>query len=319
MLAIVGAGRAGSALAVALAARGYRIAAVASRDPRRAGVLAGRVGAAVAATPVAAMRAADVTLVAVPDAEIVRVAAAVGASGAALGGRGAVHLCASRGPEALAALRGTGAAVGAVHPLQALAGERSAPLLEGSLMAVEADPPLDAVLQRLAADLGCRPVTIAPGARPLYHAAAVLAANGPLALLDAGAELLSAAGVAAGRAGEVPFSADPPVALAEAGLIALMRGALANAERAGVRAALTGPITRGDGVTIAAHLTALGRRPEVARLYRAIGRATLHLAGEEGREGIARLLEEGRPRPCSSPAGPPALHPPLPEEPDPWP
>ena len=319
MLAIVGAGRAGSALAVALAARGYRIAAVASRDPRRAGVLAGRVGAAVAATPVAAMRAADLTLVAVADAEIVRVAAAVGASGAALAGRGAVHLCASRGPEALAALRGTGAAVGAIHPLQALAGEGSAPLLEGSLMAVEADPPLDAVLRRLAADLGCRPVTLAPGARPVYHAAAVLAANGPLALLDAGAELLSAAGVAAGRAGEVPFSADPPVALAEAGLIALMRGALSNAERAGVRAALTGPIARGDADTVAAHLAALGLRPEVARLYRAIGRATLHLAGEEGREGIARLLEEGRPRPCSSPAGPPAPHPPLPEEPDPWP
>ena len=319
MLAIVGAGRAGSALAVALAARGYRIVAVASRDPRRAGVLAGQVGAAVVVAPVAAMRAADVTLVAVPDAEIVRVAAAVGASGAALGGRGAVHLCASRGPEALAALRGTGAAVGAVHPLQALAGERSAPLLEGSLMAVEADPPLDAVLRRLAADLGCRPVTLAPGARPVYHAAAVLAASGPLALLDAAAELLSAAGVAPAPAGEGRFPAGCPADPAEAGLIALMRGALSNAERAGVRAALTGPIARGDADTVAAHLAALGLRPEVARLYRAVGRATLRLAGEKGREGIAHLLEEGRSRPCSSHAGAPAPHPPLPEEPVPWP
>lgn len=306
-VAMVGAGRAGSAMAVALAAAGYRVTAVAGRDRNRADALAGRVGARVAPSPLAAMRSAAVTLVAVPDVAIVGVAAAAAASGVALTGRGVAHLCAAHGPEALAALRGAGAAVGAVHPLQALAGEGSAPLLRGSLMALEADPPLDAELRRLAADLACRPVVLPPGSRPLYHAAAVLAGNAPLALLGAAVELLAAPSRDPAGAGEGAGALDLTAEAAERGLIALMRGALSNAERAGARAALTGPVARGDVLTVAAHLAALRRHPDAAALYRALGRATLCLSGEEGREAIARLLQDGEPRPRGSarPAGAP--------------
>ena len=80
-------------------------------------------------------------------------------------------------------------------------------------------------LRRLAEELGGRPIELAPGTRALYHAAAVLAGNAPLALLSAASELLVAAGL------------EPEIA--EQGPLALMEGALANARRVGPRAAVS--------------------------------------------------------------------------------
>ena len=288
-IAIVGAGRAGGALASALTAAGRSVVAVASRDPAGAAALAARVGARPAPTPLAAIRAADLTLLTVPDAAIPGLAAAVAATGVDLTGRAVVHCSASLGIEALTVLRPTGARIGCLHPFQALAGPGSAPLLRGAVMAIEADAALQAPLRRLAADLGGRAVALLPGTRALYHAAAVLAGNAPLALLAAATELMVAAGL--------------EQAAAEEALAGLMEGALTNARRDGPRAALTGPVVRGDTATVAAHLAALEDRAETDALYRALTTAILHLAGEEGREEISALLGDRTTNPSRAPEG----------------
>jgi len=288
-LAFVGAGRAAGALAVALATAGHPVVAVSSRDPADAAALAGKVGARSAPTALAAIRCADVTFLTVPDAAITGVAAAVAATGAALRGRAVVHCSASLGPEALAALRLTGAAAGCLHPLQALSGELSAPLLKGALIAIDADPPLRGLLEGIALDLGGRPVALAGGSRPLYHAAAVLAGNAPLALLAAAVELLAGAGL------------EPRDA--EQGLLTLMEGALTNARRVGPRAALTGPVVRGDTATVAAHLAALRDHPDAGALYRALTRELLRLAGAGEHGEIASLLADRLADPDRAPAG----------------
>jgi predicted short-subunit dehydrogenase-like oxidoreductase (DUF2520 family) len=279
-VAFVGAGRAGGALAVALAAAGHSIVAISGRDPERAAALAERVGARPVSTALAAIRAADLTFLTVPDSAVTPVAASVAATGAGLRRHGVVHCSAGLGIAAVAALRATGAAVGCLHPLQALAGVESAPLLSGALMVVDADPVLQAPLQHLTRDLGGRAVTLPPGARALYHAAAVLAGNAPLALVSAATELLVAAGL------------DPPTA--EQGLLALMEGALANARRAGPGEALTGPVARGDAATVARHLAALRDHPDADALYRAVSREIVRLAGVEGREQISDMLNGHR-------------------------
>ena len=311
-IAVVGAGRAGGALAIALTSAGRSVVAVASRDAGHAAVLAAGVGARAAPTALAAISAADLTLFTVPDAAIAGVAASVAESGPDLRGRAVVHCSASLGIGALAALRPTGASVGCLHPFQALAGAESAPLLRGALMAIEADPALEAPLRRLAEDLGGQPIELRPGTRALYHAAAVLAGNAPLALLSAASELLVAAGL------EQPA--------AEEALIGLMEGALANARRVGPRAALTGPVVRGDTGTVAAHLEALKERPDTASLYRALTQAILLLAGEEGREEISDMLNGHREggaglraerRLCADGSSN-AAAPGSPADPDPW-
>ena len=74
---------------------------------------------------------------------------------------------------------------------------------------------------------------------------------------------------------------DEPAALAV--YLPLVRQTLANAEALGVANALTGPFTRGDAGTLAAHLEALAAHaPDVVALYRALGGRELRLARERG-------------------------------------
>ena len=97
----------------------------------------------------------------------------------------------------------------------------------------------------------------------------MLAAGGLIALLDAIAELGAVAG------------------LDEAGSLAiygpLIEGTLGNARALGIRAALTGPMTRGDIGTLEAHLGALAAHaPDVLDLYAAAARREIDLAQERG-------------------------------------
>jgi predicted short-subunit dehydrogenase-like oxidoreductase (DUF2520 family) len=272
-LAIIGAGRAGSALAIAAHEAGFTVAAVASRRGEMARLLADTVGAQPVPTPIAAVAAADLTLLAVPDGAITSVAAAIAASGIALHGRGVVHLGARFGPRVIASLRTTGAEVGVLHPLQALAGPDSASLLDGAFFRIDATGSLRRRLLLLVAALGARPLEIDPTQAPLYHAAAVLAGNAPLALLAEATRLFEEAGVS---------RAD-----AHAALAALLEGAARNARRAGAAAALTGPVARGDSGAITAHLEALAPYPEARDLYLHLTRAMESLLAPAEQQAVA--------------------------------
>jgi predicted short-subunit dehydrogenase-like oxidoreductase (DUF2520 family) len=128
----------------------------------------------------------------------------------------------------------------------------------------------------MVADLGGIPFAAPAGDRALYHAAAVLAGNAPLALLARAAGLLETAGV------------DP--AIATEALATLLEGAAGNVRRLGAQAALTGPVVRDDAETVARHLRALRNDEASRRLYLLLARDTLALAGSTGREGVAALL-----------------------------
>ena len=264
-LAIVGAGRAGAALALAAHDAGYRITAVASRSRKAAATLAIETGAELAATPLHAIRTADITLLTVPDGAVAPVAATIAASGVALRGRGVVHAGARLGPDSIAALRVTAAAVGVLHPLQALAGRDSAQLLRDSYFRIEADPALRPRLLELVAAIGGHVISADARRRDLYHAAAVLAGNAPLALLSRATQLLVAAG------------AEPGVA--HAALAALLEGAAHNARLSGPAQALTGPVARGDDAAVAAHLEALRAYPAARALYAALVAEMIDLRG----------------------------------------
>ena len=281
LLGFVGAGRAGRVLAIAARNAGYPVVAVASRTPAHARALAEAVGARHVATPVRVARAADVTFLTVPDDAVTRVAATIAASGMALHGRGLVHCSGAHPTAAIAALRQVAAKVGAVHPLQAITLDADPAILRGTFFSIEADPGLREALQDMVAAVGGNAFT-APqsGDRALYHAAAVLAGNAPLALLARAAGLLEAAGV------------DP--AMATEALATLLEGAARNVRRLGAQAALTGPVVRDDADTVARHLHALRHDEASRRLYLMLARDTLALAGAAGRESVAGVLAEDR-------------------------
>jgi len=267
VIGIVGAGAVGTALGVALSRGGWPIAAVASRDPARRERFRTLVGGTRAfAEPNALLDDVELIVLAVPDDAIAPLAGQL----RLYSGQAMIHTSGVLGAEVLAPAMAAGTQIGSFHPLVAFADmERAVAALHGATIAVEGDDDLVALLAEMAAVVGGTAVRLAPGAKPAYHAAAVLAAGGVVALLDAIVELGRVAGL------------DEQAALAV--YLPLVRQTLANAETLGVRRALTGPFTRGAVGTLEAHLAALATHaPDVLELYRALGRRELELARERG-------------------------------------
>ena len=267
VIGIVGAGAVGTALGVALARAGWPVAAVASRDAGRRERFRALVPAARAfAEAEALIDEVELIIVAVPDDAI----AALAASLRLYAGQAMVHTSGALGAEVLSPALAAGTQVGGFHPLVAFADlERAIAALHGATVAIEGDDQLAALLGSMAEALGAVPVRLASGSKAAYHAAAVLAAGGVVALLDAIAELGRVAG------------------LDEAGSLAIYGGlieqTLGNARALGIRDALTGPIARGDVGTMRAHLATLqASAPEVLDLYRAAAVRELDLATQRG-------------------------------------
>jgi len=265
---IIGAGSVGTALGVAISRAGWPVTAVASRDARRRERFAALVPGAMAyAEAPAILDAVELIVVSVPDDAI----SAVAGSMRLFAGQTMVHTSGLLGAAVLSASLGAGSHIGAFHPLVSFTAdvERSVAGLSGATVAVEGDDVTVGLLADLAEAIGGLPVRLPAGAQAAYHAAAVLASGGLIALLDAVVALGAVAGL------------DEPGAVAVYGR--LMEQTLANARAVGVAAALTGPITRGDAGTVTAHLEALARfAPEVADLYLAAARRELVIAEERG-------------------------------------
>jgi predicted short-subunit dehydrogenase-like oxidoreductase (DUF2520 family) len=288
VIGIVGAGAVGTALGVALTQAGWPVHAVASRDPARRDRFRSLVaGSRAYAEAQALVEEVELIIVAVPDDAIATLAAGL----RMYGGQAIVHTSGALDADVLMPAMAAGTQIGTFHPLVAFADtERAVAALHGATIAIEGDDQLAALLADMAEAIGARPVRLASGSKAAYHAAAVLAAGGFVALLDAIVELGRVAG------------------LDEAGSLAiygpLIEGTLGNARALGVRGALTGPIARGDVGTLDAHLAALeAHAPDVLPLYLAVAEREVDLAVARGslaperahdvRRALARAVRTG--------------------------
>lgn len=265
---IVGAGAVGTALGVAISRSGWPVVAVVSRDATRRDRFCTLVpGARAFVEPAAILDVADLIIVAVPDDAIAQVAGQIRLRG----GQAIVHTSGAVGAEVLAEAVIEGGAMGGFHPLVSFTSdvERSVAGIAGATIAIEGDDRLAKLLAALAEAIGGTLIRLPRGAKAAYHAAAVLASGGLVALLDA----IVAVGATAGL--------DERSSLAFYGR--LMEQTLANARGVGIAASLTGPITRGDVSTVSAHIAALeAHAPDVVELYLATARRQLRIAQDRG-------------------------------------
>jgi predicted short-subunit dehydrogenase-like oxidoreductase (DUF2520 family) len=276
--AIVGAGRVAQALGRLLRERGEPVVAVASRNGEHAAAAAAFIG--VEAVPLAAIPSrAGRIVIAVADDAIEEVASSLAAAG--FRGGLALHTCGARGPESLEELSSQGAGCGVLHPLQTIASpEQGLEALPGAAFGVAGAPAAVEWARGLVGLLGGTALQIAPERMPLYHAAAVLASNAVIGLVDAAAILMVSAGL------------DERQAIRALG--GILRASAENAIAMSPTAALTGPIQRGDIETVRRHLRALADSPpSVSGLYRAAGRHLVAVARRRGlAEDKARRIEE---------------------------
>lgn len=265
---VVGVGRVGSALAVALTRAGHAVVAVSGVSDASRRRAADRLPSAEVLPADDVVRRADLVLLTVPDDALAEVVQGLADVGAFQRGQFVLHTSGRHGLDVLLPAQRLGALPLALHPVMTFAGgAEDVERLAGTSFGVTAPDELRPVGEALVVEMGGEPVWVPEDARVLYHAALAWGANYLTTLVTTAADLLRATG------------AERPELL----LAPLLGAALDNALRRG-DAALTGPVARGDAGTVTAHLDALrATAPEVVPAYVALARLTADRALRDGR------------------------------------
>jgi len=292
---LIGTGRLARALGPLLVERGYPVVAVVGRRSSAARSVARTIPGASGSTSLhRSVSRAGLILLAIPDREIEPLARRLARTkNLNWSNKVVLHHAGSLGLEVLRPLERVGAAVGLLHPMQALGQPGVArEVLAGSRARIEGGPKATAVALRLAKDLGLRPLSFP---RPLdgpdrlaYHAAASLVSNDLVALMAFAADVLQTTGLGRDEAVDA--------------LVRLASGTLAQAADGGLHGALTGPVVRGDSKTVAEHLRLLEHEsPSCAQVHRLLSARLLALA--ENSEGPLSPADKRRLRRVLSSAG----------------
>lgn len=267
-VSIIGSGRLGTALAVALAHGGYSIQSLVARraqTARKSAALLDAKPQVLAAKQLLSVHPADVFLITVPDDQIASVAAQL--SHLNTDSRITVlHTSGALSSAVLAPLRERGWHTGSVHPLISVSDKNAT--LAGAFWSVEGDSHALRIGKAMVRDLGGHSFSIRSGDKPLYHAAAVMVSGNVVALFDIGLNMLMQCGLSRKQARNV--------------LTPLIASTVRSLQTKDPAQALTGTFSRGDVETVKRHLAALKRSDlaDALELYRLLGQRSLKVTGK---------------------------------------
>jgi len=286
-ISIIGCGKVGCAIALLAERSGRKISALANRDGNRSRELATQIGSPQTATDITtAASAGGIVLLTVSDDAIESLCNELSATGAFTEGSIVAHCSGALGSDILASARDKcGAKIASMHPLATFpTAEAAMEKFAGTYCFCEGDPAATDELMTLAGDIGGKPRLIKSEGKVLYHAAACMASNYFVALMEASLAMCDTAGIDR----ETAWDALSP----------LVAATLDNVTKLGPAAALTGPIARGDAKTIARHIDALDAcDADLQAFYRIAGRLTLQLAtvrknrDQASDDAIAKMLD----------------------------
>ncbi len=256
----------GTALGAALSRIGYRIRALSCRTRLSAEESSRIIGEGTPLTDnKAAAEGSSMVFLTVPDDTIPQVAEELSSGGRDWTGVTCLHCSGLLSSLALKPLAQGGALCASLHPMQSFASKKAEPgSFSGIFMGLEGDPSARKKARAIAEGLGSRPFTLAAEDKPLYHAACSVASNLLVPLLHHAGSLLRRTGI-------------PQDDRLEA-LLPLVQGTLQNVKKFDAGGALTGPLARGDEISIRLHMEALSEFPGTLHVYREMSIAALELA-----------------------------------------
>lgn len=270
-IAIVGCGTIGTTLGRLFAEAGYPIVGVASRGVESARSTAEFIGIPIYSdNPVQITPQADIVFITTPDVVIQSVCDKIAHQDGFRKNSIVFHCSGALPSTILGSARQCGAHIGSLHPLQSFASvEQALHLVSGCTCTFEGDTEALVIAREMVKDIGADFIQIGAQDKPLYHAAAVVASNYLVTLINLSTELHELIGI--------------PKKFSVKALLPLVRGTLKNVEALGIPKALTGPIIRGDIDTIISHIEAIkSRAPYLLSLYRALGNSTISIAEARG-------------------------------------
>ncbi len=286
-VAIIGAGRLGTALALALARLGYPLTAVVTRTAphaRRAHRLitthAPQTSPSLAldVSCLAALPQSELYIFATPDDQLHEAAAELAAiyeaptSVRANKRPIALHLSGARTHDELAPLRAHKFHLGSCHPLISVSDPvQGSHDLRQAFFAIEGDRPATSAARRLVTSIGGRVLQLDTRHKTLYHLAAVITSGHTVALFSIAVDLLKQCGIDNHTARQI--------------LLPLLHSTVQNLTTQIPSRALTGSFARFDSATIKRHLAALTSHDkataDIRRVYALLGTRALELALEQ--------------------------------------
>ena len=277
-ISIIGLGRAGGALAIALNRAGFEIDQLVYRH--RALELPELKGNRFVLWSKVESIQSDLLLIATQDQQIRTVAERI--SSFTKRPKAALHISGSLSSDVLESLKSGGVAIGSMHPLVSISDAFiGADRFANAYFCVEGDPEAVSAAESLVNSLDGRPFTIESRLKPLYHASAVMASGHVTALFDLAIETLSKCGIEPNSARSILFP--------------LVESTIANLKGQSPAEALTGPFVRGDIDAFRRHLDALetGADENGRRIYLELAERSIRIA-REGSAKIDALEELGR-------------------------
>jgi predicted short-subunit dehydrogenase-like oxidoreductase (DUF2520 family) len=271
-IGFIGAGRLGTAFGIYLARHGEQVSGYYSRTyahAQRSAELASGTSRAFATVEEVVIHS-DWLAITTNDGAISDVVVAIMNSGASVEGKCIFHMSGACTSELLEPLAQQGAKIASVHPLQSFAdGVSGADAMKQAIFSIES-PQQDTVeqIKDWLDTLDNRHFELSARQKPLYHAAASIASNSLVGVIDYALQLMKRAGI------------EEEYALPA--LLPLVENTVQNVRRKGTAQALTGPVARGDVHTINQHLQALNEyTPTLVSMYQALGMITLATAQRE--------------------------------------
>ena len=272
-ISIVGVGRMGGALAVALSRAGYKIATLVHRDDSTAHAVLPLLPEGVELRSVEEHPSvrSDIVLITTADPDIEAAARAL--IGRLQAASIILHTSGSLSSSVLSELRDRGHATGSLHPLVSISDPiKGADNFAGVYFCIEGDEPAVEAAGVIATRLGGKSFSIPTEKKPLYHAAAVMSAGHVTALIDVAMSVLAECGVDRETARTI--------------LLPLVRSTVENLATQSPEQALTGSFARADQAAIERHIASLNdNAPKLAlEVYTLLGLHSLDLAKESGAE-----------------------------------
>ncbi|HEV7744660.1 MAG TPA: Rossmann-like and DUF2520 domain-containing protein [Pyrinomonadaceae bacterium] len=288
-VAIIGAGRVGQALALALQSSGYSIIALVARRrwkaEKAATLLHKRLNKTkppplvFAANQLAEVPPTDLILISTPDDLIAEVAHSLSGLWSARKRSTILHTSGALSSAVLRPLEKSGFQTGSIHPLISISDPVSgAAALHGAFFCLEGDRKAKLVAQAIVRDLGGSNFSIKPEHKALYHAAAVMAAPHVTALVDLAIETLAACGLSKRKAQQV--------------FVPLLESTVNNLKTSSPEQALTGTFARGDIATVRRHLDSFSGKQFAAALevYNLLGLHSLRMMEKNGLD--SKLIQQ---------------------------
>lgn len=180
----------------------------------------------------------------------------------------AVHFSGSKPLKDLQSAKISGAGTLSIHPLKSLASITSAiKTIKNTEYGITYNTPEEeGMAKKIVSLLGGHSITVKDSKKPLYHAAACVASNYLVTLIDYAVYINEKIGI------------KPEDSIK--GLLSLIEGTVKNIGETGTKKSLTGPIARGDISTIKDHMKNFKKHldDKDTEVYRLMGRKTAEIA-----------------------------------------